>query len=94
MFSSIKILLKCFSQQHDPQIKQEYLQHGMMKRNAQQSLQSHSPYVFIPLYHVRLAYRMIPGEFWSIFCVEIKKACSMDFPAECLSSILETYLKT
>lgn len=37
---------------------------------------------------------MIPGEFWSIFCVEIKKACSMDFPAECLSSILETYLKT
>lgn len=37
---------------------------------------------------------MIPGEFWSIFCVEIKKACSMDFPAVCLSSILETYFKT
>lgn len=60
----------------------------MMKRNA------HSPYVFIPLYHVRVAYRMIPGEFWSIFCVEIKKARSMDFPAVWLSSILETYFKT
>lgn len=37
------------------------------------------PYIFIPLYHVSLAYRLIPEAFWSIFSVEIKKACSMDF---------------
>lgn len=36
-----------------------------------------------------MAYRMIPGAFLSVFCWEIRKACSMDLPTGFRSYIME-----
>lgn len=71
---------------------QEYPQSAMMQKEFPTFSPGSVP-AFIPLFHVRLAYGMIPGAFWFIFCVEIKKACSMDFPTVFMSSLLEPQFK-
>lgn len=64
-----------------------------MKRGMAKSLPLHV-YIFIPWYQVSRAYRMIPGAFLSVFCWEIRKACSMDLPSGFRSYKVEPQGKT
>lgn len=64
-----------------------------MKRGMAKRLPLHV-YIFIPRYQVGRAYRMIPGAFLSVFCWEIRKACSMDLPSGFRSYKMEPQCKT